>query len=145
MPDVIGGAALTRAGNTLPLPDLPLDPVLGAGSPVVAEVVERLDGGDRYATFLHPGPDTEAGGLLRVTALDCSEEGAEEMTEAAKPGKIAIVRAVPTDNTSVLKSSVCILSPSRTRGEAEMAGPSTSPLSLLFARSGSIGVLSSFA
>jgi hypothetical protein len=73
VPDVFAGAVLTGAGNTLPLPGLPTDPVLAAGSPVVVEVVERLAVGDRYATFLHPSLDGGDGALLRVTALDCSD------------------------------------------------------------------------
>jgi hypothetical protein len=79
VPDVIAGAVLTPAGNTLPLPGLPIDPVLAAGSPVVAEVVERLAIGDLYATFLHPALDAGAGALLRVTALDCSNEPADHL------------------------------------------------------------------
>jgi DNA-binding CsgD family transcriptional regulator len=82
VPDVFAGAVLTRAGNTLPLPGLPIDPVLAAGSPVVAEVVERLAVGDRYATFLHPALDAGAGALLRVTALDCSNEIADHLRAA---------------------------------------------------------------
>jgi len=82
VPDVFAGAVLTRAGNTLPLPGLPVDPVLAAGSPVVAEVVERLAVGDRYATFLHPALDAGAGALLRVTALDCSNEIADHLRAA---------------------------------------------------------------
>src|SRR3954465_2423552 len=57
VPDVTAGAVLNQTGNTLPLPGLPIDPVLAAGSPLVAEVVERLAVGDRYATFLHPALD----------------------------------------------------------------------------------------
>jgi DNA-binding CsgD family transcriptional regulator len=82
VPDVFAGAVLTQAGNTLPLPGLPTDPVLAAGAPVVAEVVQRLDVGDRYATFLHPALDTGAGALLRVTALDCSNETADHLRAA---------------------------------------------------------------
>jgi DNA-binding CsgD family transcriptional regulator len=82
VPDVIAGAVLTAAGNTLPLPGLPIDPVLAAGSPVVAEVVERLAVGDLYATFLHPALETGAGALLRVTALDCSNETADHLRAA---------------------------------------------------------------
>jgi len=82
VPDVFAGAVLTQAGNTVPLPGLPVDPVLAAGSPVIAEVVERLAAGDRYATFLHPALDTGAGALLRVTALDCSNEIADHLRAA---------------------------------------------------------------
>jgi DNA-binding CsgD family transcriptional regulator len=82
VPDVIAGAVLTRAGNTLSLPGLPIDPVLAAGSPAVAEVVERLAVGDLYATFLHPALHTGAGALLRVTALDCSSEIADHLCAA---------------------------------------------------------------
>jgi DNA-binding NarL/FixJ family response regulator len=82
VPDVIAGAVLTPAGDTLPLPGLPIDPVLAAGSPVVARVVERLDTGAVYATFLHPALDAEAGALLRVTALDCSDGTADHLRAA---------------------------------------------------------------
>jgi hypothetical protein len=82
VPDVFAGAVLTTAGNTLPLPGLPIDPVLASGSPVVAEVVERLAVGDRYATFLHPALHAGAGALLRVTALDCSNETADHLRAA---------------------------------------------------------------
>ena len=82
VPDVIAGTVLTQAGNTLPLPGLPLDPVLAAGSPAVAEVVERLAVGDRYATFLHPALDAGAGALLRVTALDCSNATTDHLRAA---------------------------------------------------------------
>src|SRR4051812_9245018 len=80
--DVLAGAVLTQAGNPLPLPGLPIDPVLAAGSPVIAEVVERLAVGDLYATFLHPALDAGAGTLLRVTALDCSNETADHLRAA---------------------------------------------------------------
>jgi DNA-binding NarL/FixJ family response regulator len=82
VPDVIAGAVLTPAGNTLPLPGVPIDPVLAAGSPVVAEVVQRLAVGDRYTTFLHPALDHWAGVLLRVTALDCSDETPDHLRAA---------------------------------------------------------------
>jgi hypothetical protein len=80
--DVFAGAVLTAAGNTLPLPGLPIDPVLAAGSPVVAEVVERLAAGDRYLIFLHPALDARAGALLRVTAFDCSNATADHLRAA---------------------------------------------------------------
>jgi hypothetical protein len=82
VPDVIAGTVLTRAGDTLPMPGLPIDPVLAAGSAAVAEVIVRLDAGDRYATFLHPGLDSGAGALLRVTALDCSNEVGDHLRAA---------------------------------------------------------------
>jgi hypothetical protein len=82
VPDVFAGTVLTRAGGTLPLPGLPIDPVLAAGSPVIAEVVDRLAVGDRYATFLHPALGTGAGALLRVTALDVSDETADHLRAA---------------------------------------------------------------
>lgn len=82
VPDVFAGTVLTQAGNTLPLPELPIDPVLGAGSPALAEVIDRLAVGDRYATFLHPARDAEAGALLRVTALDVSDATADHLRAA---------------------------------------------------------------
>ncbi len=82
VPDVFAGAVLTSAGNTLPLPGLPLDPVLAAGSPVLAEVAERLACGDLYATFLHPALDGGAGALLRVTVLDCGDEPVDHLRAA---------------------------------------------------------------
>jgi hypothetical protein len=95
VPDVFAGAVLTAAGNTLPLPGLPIDPVLAVGSPVVAEVVERLADGDLYASFLHPAPDGGAGTLLRVTALDCSKEAADHLRAAVLLPGAGSVRAVP--------------------------------------------------
>jgi DNA-binding CsgD family transcriptional regulator len=80
--DVFAGTVLTRGGNTLPLPGLPVDPVLAAGSAAIAEVVDRLGAGDRYATFLHPALDTGTGALLRVTALDCSDDVADHLRAA---------------------------------------------------------------
>ena len=56
--------------------------MLAAGSPVVAEVVERLAVGDRYATFLHPALDAGTGALRQVTALDCSNETADRLRAA---------------------------------------------------------------
>jgi hypothetical protein len=82
VPDVFAGTVLTHAGNTVPLPGLPMDPVLATGSPGIAEVVDRLDLGDLYATFLHPALGRGAGALLRVTALDCSNEVADHLRAA---------------------------------------------------------------
>src|SRR4051812_16354364 len=82
VPDVIAGAVLIAAGNTLPLPGLPIDPVLAAGSPVVAEVIERLAVGDLYATFLHPALDVGAGARRGVPALDCRNEPAAHLGAA---------------------------------------------------------------
>jgi hypothetical protein len=82
VPDAFAGTVLTRAGNTLPLFGLPIDPVLAADSPAVVEVVERLAVGDRYATFLHPALGTASGALLRVTAIDCSDDAADHLCAA---------------------------------------------------------------
>jgi len=81
--DVIAGVVLTRAGNTLPLPGLASDPLLAAGSPMVAESAERLAAGDPYATFLYPAPSAGAdGALLRVTVLDTGVEAGDHLCAA---------------------------------------------------------------
>jgi hypothetical protein len=76
------GRCSPQQATPCPLPGVPTDPVLAAGSPVVAEVVERLAVGDRYATFLHPALDAGTGALRQVTALDCSNETADRLRAA---------------------------------------------------------------
>jgi DNA-binding CsgD family transcriptional regulator len=79
--DAAAGAVLTRGGDTVPLPGLPGHRVLAAGAPALLEAVERLDGGDAYAAFLHPSPDTAhgAGELLRISVLDCRGEDTDHL------------------------------------------------------------------
>jgi hypothetical protein len=79
--DATAGVVLTRAGNVLPLPGLPAHPVLAAGSLALAEACERLDAGAAYAAFLHPAPGDgdDAGALLRVSVLGCTEGGADHL------------------------------------------------------------------
>jgi DNA-binding CsgD family transcriptional regulator len=73
----VAGGVLTRGGRVLRLPGMPDHPTLRAGSPAVAEAVERLDAGDAYAVFLHPVPGTAA--LVRVTVLDCRGDGVDHL------------------------------------------------------------------
>jgi hypothetical protein len=74
------GVLLTRAGSVLPLPGMAFDPVLAAGSPVLAEAAARLDAGDAHAAFLHPAPGAAlTGALLRVSVLDCRGENLDHL------------------------------------------------------------------
>lgn len=66
------GVVLTRAGDTLPLPGLPDDRLLGPGSPVLATVAHELSTGGPYTAFLVPVPGPGGERLRRVTALDCA-------------------------------------------------------------------------
>jgi hypothetical protein len=64
--DVLGGVALTRSGEAIPLPGLPGHPLLTAGSPVLAYARRQLSGPGVRASFLAPfGSD-----LGRISALD---------------------------------------------------------------------------
>ncbi|RZS91184.1 hypothetical protein EV189_0418 [Motilibacter rhizosphaerae] len=67
-----GGVLLTRSGEVLPLPGLPADPLLRRQSPVLVVARRELAGGGAYASFLVPD-DRAPDGLVRVTALDCSD------------------------------------------------------------------------
>ncbi|CCH87447.1 protein of unknown function, putative GAF domain [Modestobacter italicus] len=66
------GVVLTRGGDTVPLPGLPDDRLLAAGSPVLAVAGHELSAGGRSTAFLAPVADPDGGGLARVTALDCA-------------------------------------------------------------------------
>jgi hypothetical protein len=73
--DAIGGAVLTRGGDSLPLPGAPSHPLLVRGSQAVRFAAARIAAGDRHATFLCPTASTADGdGLLRVTVLACARE-----------------------------------------------------------------------
>jgi DNA-binding CsgD family transcriptional regulator len=66
--DAVAGVAVGAAGNALDLPGLPGDDLLTDGSPLLAEVTDRVTGGQAHAVFLCPRP---GGALLRVTGLAC--------------------------------------------------------------------------
>jgi DNA-binding CsgD family transcriptional regulator len=69
--DAVGGAVLTSAGETMPLPGLPAHPILAPISRARA-AAERLARENAYGSFLCPVPDVDgADGHLRVTVLAC--------------------------------------------------------------------------
>jgi DNA-binding CsgD family transcriptional regulator len=69
--EAVGGAVLTRRGETVPLAGLPAHPLLAAGSAAVA-AAERLARENIHGSFICPLPDaTGAEGYLRVTVLAC--------------------------------------------------------------------------
>jgi DNA-binding CsgD family transcriptional regulator len=70
--DATAAVVLTRAGRALLLPGLPTDPLLAAGSPVLAEVARQLSGGGGSTEFLWPGPGPAPTGHVRITALGCA-------------------------------------------------------------------------
>jgi DNA-binding CsgD family transcriptional regulator len=70
--EATAGIALTRAGNSLPLPGIPTHPLLSQGSPVLAVVAQQLASGPHYASFLCPYSTREdLDSHVRVTVLAC--------------------------------------------------------------------------
>jgi hypothetical protein len=83
------GVVLTRGGDTLPLPGLPGDRLLTPGSQVVTTAAQELVDSDTYVTFL--APVTDDGGLVRITALDCTRGCLDHLRAAvlvSAPGEL---------------------------------------------------------
>jgi hypothetical protein len=79
--------------------------VLTAGSTAVAEAHDRLDTGDAYAVFLHlaaPGNVNGAGGLLRVSVLNCPGEGADHLRAAVLVSPAPDLRGLSRRDLEVL-------------------------------------------
>jgi hypothetical protein len=76
------GIVLTRGGDTLPLPGLPDHSLLTPGSRILATVAQELAESDTYITFLAPVTETDDGGLVRVTALDCARPPLDHLRAA---------------------------------------------------------------
>jgi hypothetical protein len=73
--DTVGGIAITRAGRGVRIPGLPAHPLLIEGSAVVAAARRYSGAAGSVSTFL----SRWAGGLLRVSVLDCRDESADHL------------------------------------------------------------------
>jgi hypothetical protein len=73
--DAVAGAVLTRAGHCLPVPGLPSHPLLTSDSQVVAVAREHAGTAGAHSSFLSPW----AGGLVRITVLDCRDEKSDHL------------------------------------------------------------------
>jgi DNA-binding CsgD family transcriptional regulator len=75
VPGVTAGAVLRRDGQVQPLPGLDGDPLLVAGSAVLAVARVRITHAQVYSSFLWPvGGWRAPGGHLRVTVLGAPED-----------------------------------------------------------------------
>ncbi|MEV4760983.1 LuxR C-terminal-related transcriptional regulator [Micromonospora sp. NPDC049559] len=79
----LAGVVLTRAGDPLPLPGLPLHPLLAVDSPVLAVAGQAVREGHRFRSFLCPDRTSSGSGYLRVTVL-----------ASASPARLPMVAAV---------------------------------------------------
>jgi hypothetical protein len=73
--DAVGGIAITRAGRGVRVPGLPTHPLLVEGSAALAVARRYARAPGTVSTFLSPW----AGGLLRVSVLDCRDETADHL------------------------------------------------------------------
>jgi len=73
--DAVGGVVITRAGRGVRIPGLPTHPLLVEGSPALTVVRRFVRARGTVSTFLSPW----AGGLLRVSVLDCRDETADHL------------------------------------------------------------------
>src|SRR3954451_4317855 len=73
--DAMGGIALTRAGRGVGIPGLPSHPLLVEGSAALAVARRYARAPGTVSTFLSPW----AGGLLRVSVLDCRDETTDHL------------------------------------------------------------------
>ena len=74
--DAIGGIAMTRAGRAVRIPGLPAHPLLADGSAALALARRYACAPGAVATFASPW----AGGLVRVSVLDCRDETMDHLT-----------------------------------------------------------------
>lgn len=78
---VTAGTVLRRDGRTQPLPGIDGDPLLTAGSPVLAVAHVRIAAGQVYSSFLWPRGGWHApGDLSRVTILAAPEDAPVRVT-----------------------------------------------------------------
>jgi hypothetical protein len=80
------GVVLTRGGDVLPLPGLPDDRLLAAGSPILSVAADELANGGAHTTFLAPAPDNAGEQLIRVTALDFARPDLDHLSAAVLLG-----------------------------------------------------------
>jgi len=80
------GVVLTRGGDVLPLPGLPDDRLLAAGSPILAVAADELAKGGAHTSFLVPAPDNGGARTIRVTALDFARPEVDNLTAAVLLG-----------------------------------------------------------
>jgi hypothetical protein len=73
--DAVGGVVITRAGRGVRIPGLPTHPLLVEGSPALTVARRFVRARGTVSTFLSPW----AGGLLRVSVLDCRDETADHL------------------------------------------------------------------
>jgi hypothetical protein len=76
------GIVLTRAGNVLPLPGLPDDRLLAAGSPILAVAADELEHSGVYVSYLCPVPGAGDDHLIRVVALDFARPDLDHLCAA---------------------------------------------------------------
>ena len=77
--DAVAGVAITRSGHGMPIPGLPTHPLLDEGSPALTLAGRCARAPGTAATFLSPW----AGGLVRVSVLDCRDETADHLRTLA--------------------------------------------------------------
>jgi hypothetical protein len=85
------GVLITRGGDVLPLPGLPDDLLLAAGSPILTFAMHELSAGGPYTAFLAPAAGPDRTRLVRVTALDCALPELDHLSAAvllSSPGHL---------------------------------------------------------
>lgn len=85
------GVVLTRGGDVVPLPGLPHDPLLVAGSPVLAVAADEVADSGVHTSFLAPAPGSGGEHLIRVTVLDCARPDLDHLSAAvllSPPGEL---------------------------------------------------------
>jgi DNA-binding CsgD family transcriptional regulator len=98
-----GGAVLHGDGRTAPFPELPLGPLLTAGSPAVAAACERLATGAVHDSFLWPlGGPHAPGGHTRVTVLAAGPGAAADVAGFALTSPGGAVRGLTPRELEIL-------------------------------------------